>query len=55
MLTPATTRATRGYYRLTTTAAGDAAWGAAYSGERAWQTARLIELTEAGEWTPPQP
>lgn len=28
---------------------------ATYHNERAWQAARMVELTKAGEWTPPQP
>lgn len=32
--------------------AENAAWNAAYDSEQAWQAARLIELTETGEWSP---
>lgn len=36
-------------------AARIAAWAADSGDERAWQAARLIELTEAGEWSPVKP
>ena len=35
--------------------ARDAALNADSGDERAWQAARLIELTEAGEWSPVKP